>query len=254
MPAEASAVIEAPWPLAQASASVVCKICAATALPFGVCDVNRGGPPGALARPERGQSLQYHRCGQCGFLFTAQLDHWSAQEFAQHIYNAHYIEVDPDYVQTRPATNAQWLIEQLVKAGDGIQLLDFGAGSGVLAQYLRQAGIAADSADPYSLQANPIDPAQQYDWVCAFEVLEHSPHPLQTLDTMRRYLKPNGRLLISTLLQPTDIAQQGCHWWYCAPRNGHISLFKRDALNIALTKIGAKQARSLNEGLHLVQF
>jgi 2-polyprenyl-3-methyl-5-hydroxy-6-metoxy-1,4-benzoquinol methylase len=254
MAAVASVATDAPWPLAQASESVACKICASPALPFGACDVNRGGPPGAAARPARGQSLQYHRCEQCGFMFTAQLDHWSAQEFAQHIYNAHYIEVDPDYAQARPAANAQWLIAQLGKAGDGLQLLDFGAGSGVLAQYLRQAGIAADSADPYSLQECPIAPAQQYDWVCAFEVLEHSPHPVQTLDTIRRYLKPAGRLLMSTLLQPADIAQQGCDWWYCAPRNGHISLFTASSLHIALQKTGAIRAQSLSDSLHIANF
>ncbi len=245
---------EAAWPLAVVKESAVCKICSSSASLIGLCDINRGGPPGAAARPEGGQSLQYHRCEKCGFMFTAQLDHWTAIEFAQHIYNAQYIEVDPDYTQARPVANAHWLIQQLGTVSDRFALLDFGAGSGLLAHCLRQAGIAADSSDPYSLQSVPLPPSQQYDWVCAFEVLEHSPHPLQTLDIMRRYLKPGGRMLISTLLQPADIAQQGCHWWYCAPRNGHISLFSRESLTLALQKADARQAHSLSEVLHIVDF
>ncbi|NJS36199.1 MAG: class I SAM-dependent methyltransferase [Brachymonas sp.] len=138
-----------------------------------------------------------------------------------------------------------------------LHLLDFGAGSGLLAQQLTAHGIEAISYDPYGM-ASALDlthlPAHSYDVVCAFEVLEHSTEPLATLAQIRYQLKPGGVAIISTLLHPEDINAQRCNWWYCAPRNGHTTLFSAAALTHALKISGASSARSLNAGLHLAYF
>jgi hypothetical protein len=39
-------------------------------------------------------------------------------------------------------------------------------------------------------------------------------------------------------------------WWYVGPRNGHISIFTKQALAAAWGKHGFKTA-SFNEGVHL---
>ncbi len=247
------------WPITQASSEVHCKICGATAIAFGECDINQGGPPGALARPALGQRLVYHRCPQCGFMFTSQLDHWQPIDFKTHIYNDQYIDVDPDYVQVRPMANAEMLLGMLVSRPDSLRLLDFGAGSGLLAQQLRDAGIDADSEDPYSeasfsnADANHI-PAHLYDVVCAFEVIEHSQNPLLTLAQIRGHLKPGGCAIISTLLQPDEISAIGCNWWYCAPRNGHISLLSEQSLKLALAQAGATSWHCESQILHIAYF
>lgn len=243
------------WPLAAPAAQIKCKICSNLALEYGQCDINQGGPPHTVVRPELGQALHYHQCTQCGFMFTSQLDHWQAQDFIQHIYNEQYLEVDPDYTDLRPRSQADMLMPSLASVPADFCMLDYGAGNGVLAQLLRQKGVDADSEDPYSQLAH-VKPStlRLYDLVCAFEVLEHSPDPLQTLSLMRSRLKEDGRMLISTLLQPDNIADLRCKWWYCAPRNGHISLFTRAALSLALGVVGAKQTHSFSESLHLAIF
>ncbi len=189
-------------------------------------------------------------------MFTGQLDHWHPTEFKTHIYNDQYIQVDPDYLQVRPMAQAEMLLRMLVSRPDSLRLLDFGAGSGLLAQQLRSAGIQADSEDPYSGVAvlSPPASAHLYDVVCAFEVIEHSPNPLLTLSQIRAHLKPAGCAIISTLLQPDDIASIGCSWWYCAPRNGHISLFSATALQLAMQQAGATSWQSLSQDLHVAYF
>lgn len=240
------------WPLALPQDRPQCKICSAIALPFGQCDINQGGPPGAILRPALGQAIHYHCCSACGFIFTAQLDHWQSSDYTQHIYNSSYVDVDPDYVDLRPRSQAHMLKAMLRDAPAGYRILDYGAGSGKLAAMLREQGWFADSADPYSGVGQADGSA--YDLVCAFEVIEHSADPLLTLADMRAKLKPHGSMLISTLLVPPDITTLGCQWWYCAPRNGHISLFTPHALNLALQHIGAKRTHSISDGLHVAYF
>lgn len=245
------------WPLSSPSATAICKICGCHAPAFDSCDINRGGPPGAATRPQTGQALMYHLCTNCGFMFATQLDHWQPNDFAHYIYNERYVDVDPDYEYARPMANAAMLLSMLGQQPASFRLLDFGAGSGFLAQQLRAAGMAADSEDPYSKAGSeqiPQSAEPVYDVVCAFEVLEHSPNPLHTLALIKARLKPGGRAIISTLLQPVEISEIRCNWWYCAPRNGHISLFSKASLEQALRIAGATNSRSLSPILHLVYF
>lgn len=201
--------------------------------------------------------MVYFRCEDCGFMFATQLDHWQPDDFVQHIYNANYIDVDPDYQRDRPVANASMLLDLLSQRPASLRLLDFGAGSGLLAEQLRSHGIAADSEDPYSNAASAQEarsPERSYDVVCAFEVLEHSVAPLHTLAQIKGHLKPGGLAIISTLLQPENISDIRCNWWYCAPRNGHISLFSTEALTHALRTTGSSMAQSRASGLHLAYF
>jgi hypothetical protein len=243
------------WPLLPLQSRLHCKICGHVAHAWDSCDVNTGGSPELPRRPESGQRLHYHRCSHCGFIFTAQLDGWLADDFRRHIYNDHYIEVDPDYVEARPRAQAEMMRSLLTGSAQHLTVLDYGSGSGKLAERLRETGIACDSFDPFS----PSKPStqskhQHYDVVCAFEVLEHSPNPLSTLGYMRARLKEQGTLIVSTLLQPGDIETLRCRWWYCMPRNGHISLFSSSSLRLALQHVGAKSIQSPSAGLHIAHF
>ena len=58
-------------------------------------------------------------------------------------------------------------------------------------------------------------------------------------------------MLLATLLQPEDIAVQGMAWWYVGPRNGHVSLFSRQALEAAARQLGARVG-SLDQGTHVL--
>lgn len=78
--------------------------------------------------------------------------------------------------------------------------------------------------------------------------MEHLPDPLATLRQIAGYLKPDGCLFFSTLLQPEKNLTMD--WWYASPRNGHISIFTREALRRLCGAVGLG-CFSLNGNLHL---
>jgi SAM-dependent methyltransferase len=243
----------APWPLARVGPVLACPICGSDATLFGHKDVNLGGDPGLKPRAPSGQDLSYHRCSACGHLFCAQLSGWAPADYTRHIYNAAYIEVDPDYEARRPQANAQWLLSQLPRSGPQgapLRVLDYGAGSGLLARLLAASDLDAHAEDPFTGAALAAD-VPPFDVVCAFEVVEHSNDPIATLRAMQSRLKPGGLMVLSTLLQPPNIGEIGLHWWYAMPRNGHISLFSAPSLQLALKTIGVQRMQSVSEGLHL---
>lgn len=237
-----------PQPIAPAQ--VPCKCCGGNALLFGVvdfnknCEVRRQSP-----LPLAGVPVYYHRCTRCAFIFTVAFDGFTDQQFLDVIYNAQYALVDPEYAEVRPRGNAEFIKSQLAR-DKSISILDYGGGNGRLASLLRDAGFAkVDTYDPFVKEFS-TRPAERYDCIICFEVVEHSNRPRETFAEVDSLLKPNGLLLFSTLLQPPDINAAGVAWWYLAPRNGHVSLYTEAALAWLLNPLGL-QLGSFNANLHL---
>jgi 2-polyprenyl-6-hydroxyphenyl methylase/3-demethylubiquinone-9 3-methyltransferase len=228
-----------------------CKCCGAAAPLYGVVDFHKN------CESLRQQVLQvsgipiyYYRCPECRFIFTTAFDHFSKAEFTEHIYNADYAFVDPDYQEVRPRANAV-LVADLFAAARPARLLDYGGGNGYLAELLRGAGFPqVDVYDPY-VARYAARPAYRYDCLLSFEVVEHSPTPAATFREMADLLTDRGIILFSTLLQPADIDQQGVNWWYIGPRNGHVSLYSEMSLVKVIQPLGFRLA-SANANLHVL--
>jgi 2-polyprenyl-6-hydroxyphenyl methylase/3-demethylubiquinone-9 3-methyltransferase len=230
-------------------AAIPCKICGAPSALFGVVDFHKSCIEAQGKRlPLSGCPIYYRRCSQCAFTFTTAFDTWDWDAFHAHIYNDEYIVVDPDFVELRPANNAQLIANSFPDAKTSIQILDYGGGNGVLASRLRDAGFSAATYDPFS-SFNAV-PAEKFDLISCFEVLEHVPTPQKTIEIMVSLLKQPGAILFSTLVQPKEFPSIGLNWWYAGPRNGHVSLFSTHALALLFKPYGMKVA-SFNENLHL---
>ena len=228
-----------------------CKVCSALAPLFGVVDFQRCCEiPGGKKRNLSGIPVYYRRCDGCGFLFTDAFDDWSEADFKAHIYNAGYIEVDPDYAEQRPRNNATVVEKMFGKHKADLRVLDYGGGNDVLCTALRGAGFpVAETYDPF-VADHAQRPEGRFNLVTCFETMEHMPDPLAGIGAILASVAESGLVLFSTLLQPKDFDTLALKWWYVGPRNGHVSMFSRDALVLAWRHYGYQTA-SFTDNLHI---
>jgi len=85
---------------------------------------------------------------------------------------------------------------------------------------------------------------------CGFEARRDLPDPVAGIARIVDCVAEPGGVLYSTLIQPADFDKHGVSWWYVGPRNGHISIFTKQALALAWARHGFTTV-ALNEGIHL---
>ena len=228
---------------------VPCKICAGPSPLLGVVDFHKSCiETQGYHLPLSGCPIYYRQCETCHFAFTDAFDEWSAEAFQANIYNDSYISVDPDLVEVRPAGNARLIGATFQPTRTSMRILDYGGGTGLFAERLREQGYSAATYDPF-LDCHPI-PDERFDLITCFEVMEHAPFPRETIAAIVGLMKEEGAVLFSTLLQPASFNKTGLQWWYASPRNGHVSLFSPQSLALLFQLHGMKVA-SFTEGLHI---
>jgi SAM-dependent methyltransferase len=233
------------------TALIACKICNGASALYGVVDWHRISENARGVRPAlSGVPIYYRRCAACGFLFTDAFDDWGHDQFKTHIYNDAYPAFDPDYQGIRPNNNARSVAGLWAQHKADIRVLDYGGGNDVFCTGLRAAGFReAITYDPMVAEY-AVPPQGRFDLVTCFETLEHLPDPVAGIRNLAQYAAEPGAILYSTLTQPDDFDRLGMSWWYVGPRNGHISMFSKEALVRAWAHHGY-HTYSLNENVHL---
>jgi SAM-dependent methyltransferase len=225
------------------SATITCKVCGKPARFFDVVDFWKGSsfyPFGPSGIP-----VSYYRCSICGFIFAPMFDNWSRDDFRSNIYNDEYLLVDGEYLDARPKRVAHEMVKFLAGFEDA-RLLDYGSGTGSFAAHMRRDGFdQITSFDPFS---QPDRPSGLFDIITCFEVIEHSPTPLETLRDIASLLSDDGCVILGEALQPSNIESIRCSWWYCMPRNGHISFYTDQTLALLASRSGL--VFHPGEGLH----
>jgi hypothetical protein len=235
-----------------AAQHVPCKVCNTDSPLLGVVDFSRSCEDVThKAAPLTGIPIYYHRCPSCGFIFTTAFDNFTSADFAYWIYNDRYVEADHDYFDFRPRYNAQ-VLTQMFGARKDVPILDYGGGTGKLAETLRAGGFSrVDVYDPFVDQFS-VRPQERYPLVVAFEVVEHSTRPREVFADMVSLTAPGGLTIVSTRLQPWDIDRLGVQWWYASPRNGHVSLHSQKSLQILATEHGLRVRSDPSRTWHML--
>lgn len=238
-----------------------------------ICGVQEGTL--VVEGPDRlyGGSQRYRVlcCGSCGLLFLSPRP---AVEEMHAFYPESYKENVPvsaqDPALIRRILRSHGLRRRVDVILDGRspgRLLDIGCATGILLDAVRSRGWETEGIEPSAaacsyardqlglrvhqgtLSSVRLDPGS-YDVVVMWNVVEHLHDPIADLVEVKRLLKPDGRLVLTTPnAQATDRAVFGEYWalWEL-PR--HLYFFDVRTVSLALAKAGlkVKRVRCFNGG------
>ena len=152
-----------------------------------------------------------------------------------------------------------WISSKLNKPNHEIRLLDVGCSSGAFLTIASKLGFQAEGVEPAPQAAQGACssglkvhqgfledikfPANTFDIVTMFEVIEHVRDAFPLLNECHRIIKPGGLLMIGTA--NTDSWTAGVmksHWEYfdISRHGGHISFFNPQSIRVLAERSGFK--------------
>ena len=229
-----------------------CPVCDGATMPHDCVDLSKSCVEGrGIVIPPSGIAIDYQLCLECGFCFSPTMYRWTLAQFEERVYNASYSQVDPDHIVLRPTSNANMLQSMFPNLPSAVSHLDYGGGTGLLSDLMRDSGWTSSSYDPFFDVGLPVAQLGKFDLITAFEVFEHVPNVNALMADLHSLLTANGVVLFSTLLSDGEIeSNRPLTWWYASPRNGHRSLFSRKSLAIVAGRAGFSVA-SASSGTHV---
>lgn len=195
-----------------------------------------------------GDKVTYFCCVECKFVRTNWFDDYNESDFREKIYNkAYYTNVDPDYTSMRPAI-LSFSISCTAYVLGLYKILDYGGGNGVTSDKMneRWRGIIAKSFDPHGRK----DDLSEFrpDLITMIEVIEHAVHPGDIIKQVNEFCGGSKPIIFLT----TKLSGGDPNSKYIAPRNGHVSIFNKQSLNMLSKKFGYKCASIRNSHIFYV--
>jgi hypothetical protein len=200
-----------------------CKVCSAKSAYFGEAE---------LLRRYR---VQYFRCGKCGFIQT-EAPYWLEEAYSSAIARQD-VGIMHRNLMNREVASA--VINLLFSGAE--RCLDFGAGHGMLVRLMRDRGFNFFWSDLHATndyaRGFERENGAKYDFLTAFEVLEHLIDPISGLEEM---MSLSENVFVSTCIVPKP-APALADWWYYAPTTGqHVSFYSEESLQLVAARFGRR--------------
>ena len=233
---------------------VACYLCGSTSCrDFLIAQDDLGGTPG---------NYRFVTCSRCGLAYQnprVSLEHIRA--FYDDTYIAHRVKRDwgvltPlfERAMNKLDVDKDRIVSRYVDLGPTSEVLDVGCAVGTFLQRLRNRYRACasgvdfkDFAATPSMEGiefhcglfydAPLQP-DRFDLVTMWHFLEHDYDPMRSLDTARRVMKPDGRLVIEVPRLDSRTFQWFKDRWPGLQAPQHTVLFDRDSLLRAVRKSG----------------
>ena len=190
-----------------------CRICASGAVPFGSIQV--------LGKYQ----VAYFRCTECGFVQT-ETPYWLGEAYSE------AIAKQDVGIMGRNELNALLTSSLLAMSFPTVErAIDFGGGHGVFVRMMRDRGYNFFWRDLYAAnvfaRGFEYDRTVRYDFLTAFEVLEHFIDPMAEIESL---MASADNVFVSTLTIPEPTPALA-DWWYYVPSSGqHVSLYTKKTL------------------------
>lgn len=200
---------------------VGCRICSSTTQPLATAEI--------LGKYQ----VQYYSCANCGFIQT-EPPYWLEEAYVSPLANS---DIGLIGRNAKLAEFCSALIPMI--ASRGSTFLDYGGGNGMFVRMMRDKGFNFFWHDAYTVNqfaaGFEIQKGARYSLVTAFEVFEHLPAPLESIEEMFEYA---DTLIFSTRLLPAWETSPDA-WWYFTPDTGqHVSLYSRESLQFIARHFG----------------
>ena len=179
------------------------------------------------------QEVSYQRCASCLSIFLPEPD-WLDEAYSEAI-SALDIGLLERCLQL---ANIATAIISSERIRDG-RFLDFAGGYGTLTRLMRDRGLDFRHLDPLCTNMFAVGHEgtleEHYDLVTAFEVLEHLPDPVASLEPLAR---SSDVLLLTTQVLPEPAPRPG-EWDYFAPETGqHVTFYTVAGLRALAERLG----------------
>jgi hypothetical protein len=196
----------------------------------------------------------YDKCAECGVLQATSMLDWSVEKFKADVYNDRYGEVDPDFESKRPRNMADSIDEMFADVRHVSRHIDYGGGSGLLSQLLREKGWDSRSYDKfYNTDSSVL--GSRYNFISCIEVVEHVPDQMGLFAEFDSLLEQYGMIFISTKVSdhsvPAMRPYEEFRWWYANPRAGHVVLHSYQSLRVLAKRIGLNVV-SITDTIHIM--
>jgi 2-polyprenyl-3-methyl-5-hydroxy-6-metoxy-1,4-benzoquinol methylase len=219
------------------------------------------------------------QCNNCGLVYTnprlkqekiAAL--YDADYFQGHGFDKSidYVKDVKEHVSKDDYSLEDWdcdNILSLLSQSSNIQpykLLEVGCGTGVFLDKAKKHGFDCHGLELSEYAANfvrqmgiPVEtkaienaqyPDGSFDAIVMREVIEHLPHPMESLKTIHSWLKPGGVLFMATgNYDCPERRLRKSDWFYFMPE-GHLNIFSNRTMHNYLTKVGFRRISVTNQG------
>lgn len=198
------------------------------------------------------------KCKHCGLVYVnPRINKEANDSYYRFEIEGDHVFIDRHFVDTAQTQSPYWerlirLIQQQKNQG---KLLDVGSGNGAFLVQARSAGFEVEGQDisPYFIEyckrnrnleihegelSSLNFPSNYFDVITLFDVIEHHRQPLELLKEIKRILKTDGILIITTHDIGNFFAKIHGKKWRMIYPVGHLVYYTKQTLTASLIQAG----------------